>query len=107
MDAGVLEKLRRICLALPETTEALSWGHPNFRVKNKIFCSIGDYKEVCSISFKVGKAIQGVYLEDPRFFKTPYVGQHGWVSLRVTARPNWKEIKGLAEESYRLISGKD
>jgi predicted DNA-binding protein (MmcQ/YjbR family) len=106
VDAAVLEKLRKICLALPGAEEKFTWGHPNFRVKNKIFCSIGDYKDAWAISVKVGKAIQGVFLEDPRFFKTPYVGQHGWVSLRISGKLNWKEIQGLVEESYRQIRGK-
>src|SRR5262249_59069922 len=28
-----LTRVRRICLALPETTEKISWGTPKFRVK--------------------------------------------------------------------------
>jgi len=85
VDAGILEKLRRICLALPDTAEALSWGHPNFRVRNKIFCSIGDYKGVCSISFKVGKVIQGVLPRGSPVFQDPLcrptwmgVAARGW-----------------------------
>jgi hypothetical protein len=46
-------------------------------------------------------------LDDPRFFKTPYVGQHGWVSLRVNGgRLDWKEIAELAAGSHQLITGK-
>jgi hypothetical protein len=32
-----LERARRICLALPESTEQEAWGEPTFRVKKKIF----------------------------------------------------------------------
>ena len=29
------------CLAFPETSEKLAWGHPTFRVRDKIFATIG------------------------------------------------------------------
>ena len=68
-------------------------------------CS-SDLPAVLSISFKVGKAMQSVFLDDPRFFKTPYVGQHGWVSLRVNGgRLDWTEIAELAKGSHQLITG--
>ena len=105
IDSRLLEKLRKICLALPDTAEVEAWGHPTFRVKNKIFCACGVEKGEMSISFKVGLDMQGVFLEDPRFYKSPYVGKHGWVSLKVSAaKVNWKEIKELCKESYRRIN---
>lgn len=97
-----LEKLRKLCLAMPESHETFTWGHPQFRVRNKIFCGC-DEGSAC---FKVGKAMQGVFLEDARFFKTPYVGQHGWVSLRLEGKVDWKEVRELVAQSYRLIAGK-
>src|ERR1035438_6374634 len=43
MDDGPLERLRRICLALPETTERLSHGEPNWFVRGKkTFVSYAD-----------------------------------------------------------------
>lgn len=105
MSDPVIERLRRICLALPDTSETASWGHPNFRVRGKIFCAYEQYKGEWSICVGVGKNMQGVYLADPRFYRTPYVGQHGWVSLKTTpARINWKEVRGLVKISYGLIA---
>lgn len=99
------EKLRAICLALPETAETHTWGHPNFRVANKIFCAFEVYKDEPSICFKVGKPLLGVFLNDSRFYQTPYVGKHGWVSLRAgSGRLNWKEIGELVRQSYQLIA---
>jgi hypothetical protein len=34
---ATLDDVRRIALALPETTEAVSWGHAHWRVKDKGF----------------------------------------------------------------------
>jgi uncharacterized protein YdhG (YjbR/CyaY superfamily) len=30
-EAAVVERLRRICLALPEATEKIAWGEPTWR----------------------------------------------------------------------------
>ncbi|MBI3210299.1 MAG: MmcQ/YjbR family DNA-binding protein [Candidatus Solibacter usitatus] len=100
-----LARLRKICLALPETAETETWGHPNFRVANKIFCAYETYQNELSMCFKVGLALQGVYLKDARFYRTPYVGKHGWVSLKVNAAEiDWKEVEGLVKQSYSLIA---
>jgi predicted DNA-binding protein (MmcQ/YjbR family) len=102
----ILEKLRKICLALPNATETLTFGHPTFQVAQKTFCVLEQYKGELSMSFKVGKQAQPVFLKDDRFFRTPYVGQHGWVSLRAVGKLNWEEIQQLAEGSYKLVQQK-
>lgn len=102
----MIEKLRKICLAFPDTSETDTWGHPNFRVGSRIFCAFEEWKGEPSLAVKVGKEVQDVFLADPRFYKTPYVGQHGWVSLRMTGRIDWEEVAGLVEGSYRLIAPK-
>jgi len=104
-ERAILGKLRKICLALPETKETNTWGHPNFRVGEKIFAVFEEYKGELGICVKVGKLIQGVFLDDPRFFRTPYVGKYGWVTLRVHSAPlNWTEIRELVKGSYLLIA---
>lgn len=35
------DDFRRIALSLPEVTEAAHMGHPDFRVKNRIFATLG------------------------------------------------------------------
>lgn len=106
-DSSVLEKLKTVCLSLPETTETITFGHPTFQVKMKTFCVLETYNGELSICVKVGKDMQPVFLKDSRFYRTPYVGQHGWVSLRVrAAKLDWKEIRELVEGSYRLIAPK-
>jgi predicted DNA-binding protein (MmcQ/YjbR family) len=41
---SVLDNMREICLALPDTKETLIWGQPHFRVGEKIFAGCGDEK---------------------------------------------------------------
>jgi predicted DNA-binding protein (MmcQ/YjbR family) len=103
---AALEKLRRICLSLPNTKETLSWGSPHFRVGDKIFCGIGDEKGRLAIGFKLEMDHADAVIQDPRFWRAPFVGRYGWVSMGVTPKTNWKQVKAFVEESYRLIAPK-
>jgi predicted DNA-binding protein (MmcQ/YjbR family) len=101
----IWKRLRTICLRLPRAVEGLSFGHPTFRVDQKIFLVLEEYKGELGICLKVGKLLQGIFLDDPRFFRTPYIGKHGWVTLRVHAAPlDWTEIRELVKGSYGLVA---
>jgi len=95
----MIERLRKICVALPDATETTNFDHPFFRVKNKPFCVFHG-----AIAFKVLKTEQSIFLEDPRFFKTPYMHHHGWVSLHAEGKLDWKEIAELVKASYDLTA---
>jgi predicted DNA-binding protein (MmcQ/YjbR family) len=103
LEGDVLKKLKRVCLALPGAEESVSFGHPTFRVRGgKIFAVLETYKGELGICVNVGKPMQGLFLADPRFFRTPHIGKHGWITLRVNAaRLNWTEIRELVKESYQ------
>ena len=95
-------------MALPDTTETVSFGHPTFQVKSKTFAVFEEYKGDLSICLKVGNNVQGVFLADARFYRTPYVGKHGWVSLKVYAAPlDWDEIGELLKGSHQLVNAED
>jgi predicted DNA-binding protein (MmcQ/YjbR family) len=102
---AILKRLRKICLRLPAATEGITFGHPTFRMEKKMFAVLEAYKGELGICLKVGTLLQGVFLDDPRFFRTPYIGKHGWVTLRVYAAPlNWNEIRELVKGSYDLVA---
>ena len=103
-EAAVLEKLRKVCARLPETSETVTFGHPTFQVGGKTFAVLEEYKGELGIALKVELSIQSVFLKDPRFFRTPYIGKHGWVTLKIYPAPlNWKEIAELVKGSYQLV----
>ena len=45
-------------------------------------------------------------VKQARFWPSPYVGKHGWVSMDVTLRKNWDEVAALIRESYELVAPK-
>jgi predicted DNA-binding protein (MmcQ/YjbR family) len=101
----VLTRMRKICMALDGTEERLSHGHPTFAAKKGIYAVLEEYRGELSICVKVGLDVQSVFLEDPRFYLTPYTGKLGWVSLKVHAAPlDWIEIGGLLAGSHQLVN---
>lgn len=102
----ILARLRRICLALPDTRETLTWGQPHFRVRDKIFAGFGEEGDRLVIGMKLEKAHADVVIREERFWRAPYVGRHGWVSMDAHSIADWGEVEDLIEESYRLIAPK-
>lgn len=100
----VLERVRSICLALPEAAEVEAWGHPTFRAGNKMFAAFGVGPEGVTLGLSVGHARQEELLDDDRFFPTPYAARLCWVSLRLDGKINWDEIAGLLREAYRRVA---
>lgn len=98
-----VEKLREICLAFPETSEARQFGFPVWRAGKKMFaqasCYRGDRK--LQFVFWVGVEQQSLLIRDKSFSIPPYMGHNGWIALDVTKTANWKEIRSLALFSYR------
>jgi predicted DNA-binding protein (MmcQ/YjbR family) len=104
-EEAILKKLRKACLRLPGATETVTFGHPTFQVEKKTFALLEEYKGELGICIKVGTLLQDVFLKDARFSRTPYIGKHGWVTLRVHLAPlNWKEVSALVEGSYREVA---
>ncbi|TCP53425.1 putative DNA-binding protein (MmcQ/YjbR family) [Tumebacillus sp. BK434] len=98
---ALVGQVREIALRLPEATEAVDkFGHTSFRVQDKPFVMMGESAKGTSLSLKVLKETQEVLLQRPGFTKTPYIGQHGWVSLDTNSALDWHEIGELITEGY-------
>jgi hypothetical protein len=106
----LLERLRRICLALPEAEEQITWGHPTFRVRGRIFATYGDdaAEHPARVTFKAPPGVQAMLVEaaPERFFVPPYVGSKGWVGIRLEAVEDWSEVEDLVRRSWSLIAPK-
>jgi predicted DNA-binding protein (MmcQ/YjbR family) len=108
MADDALQRLREICLALPEAVERETWGEATFRVREKIFAMAGDGNGRLSMSCKAPPGAQDVLVgADPeRFFVPPYVGRSGWVGVRLDGPVDWDELAGLVADSYRMTAPK-
>jgi len=101
-----IDRLRVICLALPEATEERTWDSPNWRVRKKIFAMCDD--DAASVSMKADPEERRALLEaDPdRYFLPSYVGSKGWVGVVLTGAVDWDEVRELVTTSYCLIAPK-
>ena len=108
-----LDKLRELCLQLPEAHEVEAWGEPTFRVKNKIFAmyaSSGNHhgggRPAAWVKATPSEQELLVRAAPARFFVPPYVGKSGWIGVWLDKRPKWKEIELLLRDGYRLTAPK-
>jgi predicted DNA-binding protein (MmcQ/YjbR family) len=100
----ILQKLRLLCLALPESREVEAWGHPTFRAGKKMFAAFGEYGGEMSLGLKMSYERQDELLGDDRFFPTPYAARLGWVSLRIDQMTDWDEVSRLVREAYVQVA---
>jgi predicted DNA-binding protein (MmcQ/YjbR family) len=108
MRAQPVDRLRAICLALPEAVEKEAWGDPTFRVREKIFAmgKRGDGRISVWCKAPAGSQMVLVGADPQRFFVPPYVGHKGWIGMRLDDGPDWGEVARVVRRSYRLIAPK-
>jgi hypothetical protein len=78
---------RRLALNLPETTENAHMGHPDFRVRNKIFASLGVPDKDWGMVKLVAEQQEMLVRAEPAVFK-PAVGawgRRGYTHVRLAA----------------------
>jgi hypothetical protein len=106
-----LETLRRLCLALPETTERLSHGEPTWFVRGKkTFVSYANHHHDDRLAFWCAApdgAQDALVGSDPeRFFVPPYVGHRGWLGVYLDVAVDWDQIADLVTDAYRVVAPK-
>jgi predicted DNA-binding protein (MmcQ/YjbR family) len=101
------ERFRQICLALPEAEEVFveNWGHPTFRVRGKMFASMGTDKSP-SVAFKTDKDEREALMASGKFTVPAYVGRYGWLQLQLGAKTEWEEVEELITTSWLLTAPK-
>lgn len=111
MGDNPLDRLRALCLALPEITERLSHGEPTWFVRDKkTFVMYADHHHDDVLAFWCA-ALPGaqdlLVSGDPeRYFRPPYVGHRGWLGVRLDAEVDWEEIGELVLDAYRTVAPK-
>ena len=105
-----LNRIRRICLALPETSERPSHGAPTFFVRGKrAFLMVltnhhddGRFAIWCAAPAGMQRML--VEADPERFFVPPYVGHRGWLGVRLDRGLDWDELAGICEDAYAEIA---
>ena len=101
--------IRKICLALPETSERPSHGAPTFFVRKKTFVMVlndhhGDGRFAIWCAAEPGTQAMLVDADPERFFVPPYVGHRGWLGFRLDRALDWDELAGIVEDAYAEVA---
>src|SRR4029078_2900101 len=104
-----LERVRTICMALPEVTERLSHGSPAWFVRGKKTFVMylddhhGDGRLAVWCAAPEGMQQARVAGERAPYFRPPYVGHRGWIGVHLNTGLDWNEIAGAIEDAYAEI----
>jgi hypothetical protein len=106
----LVERIRTICLELPEANEKLSHGEPTwFAGKGKVFAMLDNHHHGgahLSVWLPQPLGVQEALIDaDPdRFFRPPYVGPSGWVGVVLDTRPDWEMVARLVRDAYLHVA---
>jgi predicted DNA-binding protein (MmcQ/YjbR family) len=110
VDRRLVERLRGICLALPEADERLSHGEPTwFAGRGKVFAVLDNHHHRAPhlsawLPLPLGAQETLVGRDPARFFRPPYVGTSGWVAVVLDTGPDWDEVERLVREAYLHVA---
>lgn len=111
MSKPVVDRLRRICLALPGVTEKASHGEAAFFVDGKrMFVTTSDHHHDDRLAFwcAAPEGVQELLISEApsKYFAPPYVGSRGWLGVWLDVKVDWTEIAGLVERAYLQVRGR-
>jgi hypothetical protein len=107
--ADPLDRVRALCLALPEATEKVSHGEPTWFVR-KVFVSFADRHHDDRVAIWCAAppgAQQALVAADPsHYFVPPYVGGRGWLGVYLDVPVDWDEVTDVITDAYRQVAPK-
>jgi hypothetical protein len=109
MNDEPVEKLRALCLALPEVREKLSHGEPTWFVR-KSFVMLANHHHDDRFAFwcaaPEGMQEALVAAQPESFFRPSYVGVRGWLGVYLDVPVDWDLIAGVVADAYRSVAPK-
>ena len=109
--AAAIERVRRICLALPDASEKISHGEPTWFAAGRVFAMLDNHHHAADRLAVWCPAPDGaqrdlVGSDASNFFIPPYVGKGGWIGVRIDGTLGWPAIAAMIHEAHRLTVAK-
>ena len=100
-------ELRELALGLPGAQERETWGHPTFRVRDKIFASMyeGDVGAIATVKASPEEQTVVVSADPTTFGLASHVGRYGWTTIGLD-RVDPDELRELVVEAWRRTAPK-
>src|SRR5579872_643532 len=106
-----LQRLRRICMALPETLEKLSHGEPTFFAGGKrvfsMFANNHHQDGHIAVWIPAPPGLQEALIQEApgTYFRPPYVGPSGWVGIELD-RIGDEELAAHIRQAWKMVAPK-
>jgi hypothetical protein len=103
-----IQRVRKICSSLPETTEKISHGEPTWFVRKKVFAMFSnnhhnDGHIAVTVPAAIGIQAALIKASPEKFYRPPYVGVRGWIGIELD-RVSDEELAMNITEAWKLIA---
>ena len=98
--------LQAYCLGFEGAFEDYPWGDIVYKVGKKMFATLHAEEAGVSTTVKASPDDASFLIELPHIERAPYIGRHGWVTVRVSDDATLDHAKELVGVSYGLVAPK-
>jgi hypothetical protein len=111
-EAVSVERVRELCLGLPETNERPSHGRPAFFIRDKKSFVMymdnhhGSGHKALWCAAPEGMQAMLVNASPEHYFRPPYVGHRGWIGVYLDTGIDDNEVAGAIEDAYLTVAPK-
>jgi predicted DNA-binding protein (MmcQ/YjbR family) len=104
----LVERLRTLCLALPDVVEQEAWAEPTWRIGGRIFAQCDTYHHdsphlAAWLPAPDGAQAALIEAHPAHIFRPPYVGHRGWIAIILDTDVDWALVAQLIGVAYDLI----
>jgi hypothetical protein len=109
LDQGTqLERVRRICAAIPGAVEKVSHGEPTFFTPKRVFAMFANNHHDdghVAVWIPAAPGVQAALIEEAPgvYFRPPYVGVNGWVGVELAGVDD-AQLSALIREAFRVVT---
>jgi hypothetical protein len=108
--ARQLQRVRKICLGLPDVSEKLSHGEPTFFVKKRVFamCSTNHHNDGhVAVLLPAPPGLQEALIDEApgTYYRPPYVGVSGWIGVELD-QVNEEVLEAHIRQAWQFIVNK-
>ena len=102
-----IDRLRKLCLSFPGTTEQVQWGdNLLFKVGGKMFAITSLEPARVWLTIKADPEEFADLTERPGIIPAPYLARAKWISIESAQALPQSELEALLRKSYELVRAK-
>ena len=101
----LIDRVRKLALDLPGTTEKLSHGEPSF-FRGRMFITVDNHHHGSghvAIWCRAEAGVQQAFVDSApqHFFVPPYLGHQGWIGVRLDTGLDWPIVARFVEQAWQ------